>query len=76
MITNWSMLCASIEHITRNNTQFSEMVLDSWERPSYMDKTKERVMFETKSSEATIMLKIGRHLSRFDLSRENILAVS
>ena len=45
MITNWSMLCASIEHITRNNTQFSEMVLDSWERPSYMDKTKEYMRF-------------------------------
>jgi len=43
MMTNWSMLCASIEHITRNNTQFSEMVLDSWERPSLKDKTKECV---------------------------------
>jgi hypothetical protein len=37
------MLDASIEHLTRNNTQFSEMVLDSWERPSLKDKTKERL---------------------------------
>ena len=35
------MLGASIEHLTRHNTQFSEMVLDSWERPSPKDKTKE-----------------------------------
>lgn len=33
MIANWSMLSASIEQITRDDTQFSEMVLDSRERP-------------------------------------------
>jgi hypothetical protein len=35
------MLCASIEHITRDDTQFSEMVSDPRERPDLQDKTKE-----------------------------------
>ena len=39
------MFCASIEHKTRHNTQFSEMVLDSWERPRPKDKTKESNSF-------------------------------
>ena len=77
MMTNWSMLDASIEHLTRNDTQFSEMVFDSRERTSTTkDKTKEHVMFEARSSKATTMLKICRRFSRFDLSRENILAAS
>jgi hypothetical protein len=50
MAANWSVLCASIEHITRYDTQFSEMVLDSWERPRPKDKTKESFALSALSS--------------------------
>ena len=35
MIANWSVLCASIEHITRYDTQLSELVSDTRERPDH-----------------------------------------
>jgi hypothetical protein len=43
MTANWSMFCTSIEYKTRDDTQFSEMVSDTRERPAAKDKTKELV---------------------------------
>jgi len=35
MMTNWSILCVSIEHAMSNDTQHSEVVSDTRERPAY-----------------------------------------
>lgn len=65
MMTNWSVLCASIEHITRHNTHSRNLVLDSWERPSLKDKTKEHM--STTHSFAAVnyeTLNTKKHLAR------------